>query len=68
VVFNSSKNINLQLLQEGQVWVYEEYIGNCRKTAEQLRQAQSAAKQNRAGLWSQANPCPLGTLEKISVQ
>jgi len=57
VVF-SSKNINLQLLQEGQAWVYEEYIGNCRTSAAQLRQAQSAAKANRAGLWNQANPCP----------
>ena len=58
VVFNGSKNINVQLLQEGQAWVYEQYIGNCRTTAEQLRQAQSVAKQNRVGVWSQANPCP----------
>jgi len=57
VVF-ASKNINLQLLQEGQAWVYEQYIRNCRTSAPQLRQAQSAAKANRAGLWSQANPCP----------
>lgn len=58
VVFNGNKNINVQLLQEGQAWVYEQYIGNCRTTADQLRQAQSVAKQNRVGLWSQANPCP----------
>jgi len=57
VVFGS-KNINLQLLQEGQAWVYEQYIGNCRTSAPQLRQAQTAAKQNRIGLWSQATPCP----------
>ncbi|MEG4917768.1 thermonuclease family protein [Microcoleus sp. B7-D4] len=56
VVF-SNKNINLQLLQEGQAWVYEQYISNCR-SAQQLRQAQSSAQQQRLGLWSQANPCP----------
>lgn len=58
VVFNGSENINVQLLQEGQAWVYEQYIGNCRTTADQLRQAQSVAKQNRVGLWNEANPCP----------
>ncbi|MEG4424939.1 MULTISPECIES: thermonuclease family protein [unclassified Microcoleus] len=58
VVFGGSKNINLQLVQEGQAWVYEEYIGNCRTTAEQLRQAQSSAQQQRLGLWSQNSPCP----------
>jgi micrococcal nuclease len=57
VVFGT-KNINQQLLEEGQAWVYEEYIGNCRTSAPQLRQAQITAKAKRAGLWSQANPCP----------
>lgn len=57
VVFGS-KNINLQLLQEGQAWVYEEYISNCRTSAPQLRQAQITARQNRVGLWAQTNPCP----------
>ena len=57
VVF-SDRNINLQLLKEGQAWVYEQYINNCRTTAEQLRQAQSSAQQQRLGLWSQTNPCP----------
>lgn len=57
VVF-TSRNINLQLLQEGLAWVYEQYIGNCPSSASDLRQAQSAAQQQRLGLWSQANPCP----------
>jgi micrococcal nuclease len=57
VVF-SSKNINLQLVQEGQAWVYEQYISNCRTSAQQLRQAQAAAQQQRLGLWSKSNPCP----------
>ncbi len=57
VIF-TNKNINLQLLQEGQAWVYEEYINNCRANASQLRQAQSAAKANKIGLWNQVNPCP----------
>jgi micrococcal nuclease len=35
VIF-TNKNINLQLLQEGQAWVYEEYINNCRTSASQL--------------------------------
>jgi micrococcal nuclease len=57
VIF-TNQNINLQLLQEGQAWVYEQYISNCRTSAPQLRQAQNIAKANRVGLWSQANPCP----------
>jgi micrococcal nuclease len=57
VVF-TSKNINLQLVQEGQAWVYEQYISRCQSSAQQLRQAQSAAQQQRLGLWSKSNPCP----------
>jgi micrococcal nuclease len=57
VVF-TNKNINLQLLQEGQAWVYEQYISNCRTSAQQLRQAQAAAQQQRLGIWSKNNPCP----------
>jgi micrococcal nuclease len=57
VIF-TNKNINLQLLQEGQAWVYEQYIGNCRTSAPELRQAQNVARTSRTGLWSQASPCP----------
>jgi len=42
VVFKT-QNINQQLLQEGQAWVYEQYIGNCRTSAPQLHQAQNTA-------------------------
>jgi micrococcal nuclease len=57
VVF-TNKNINLQLVQEGQAWVYEQYISRCQSSAQQLRQAQRAAQQQRLGLWSKSNPCP----------
>jgi endonuclease YncB( thermonuclease family) len=55
-----SQEINFQslLLREGHAWVDEPYMGDCRTSAPKLRQAQSAARANRAGLWNQANPCP----------
>lgn len=57
VVF-ANRNINLQLVQDGQAWVYEQYINNCPTSARELRQAQNAARQQRRGLWGQTNPCP----------
>lgn len=57
VVFRD-KNINLLLVQEGQAWVYEQYINSCASSVRELRQAQNAARQQRRGLWTQANPCP----------
>ncbi|MCC3600099.1 thermonuclease family protein [Microcoleus sp. PH2017_26_ELK_O_A] len=56
VVFRG-RNINQQLVQEGQAWVYEEYLNNCPSSASDLRQAQNAARQQGRGLWAQANPC-----------
>jgi len=55
-----SQEVNLQslLLREGHAWVDEPYMDDCRNSAPKLRQAQSAARANRAGLWNQANPCP----------
>ncbi|MEG4045398.1 thermonuclease family protein [Microcoleus sp. Pol17_C1] len=59
VVFGN-KNINLQLVQEGQAWVYEHYIGigKCINIAQELRQVQTTAQQQRIGLWIKNNPCP----------
>jgi micrococcal nuclease len=57
VVFRG-KNINMLLVEEGQAWAYEEYFNNCPSSASELRQAQNAARQQRRGLWVQANPCP----------
>lgn len=57
-IVSGNKNINLQMVQEGQAWVYEQYIGNCRTISQQLRQAQTTAKQQGLGLWSKNNPCP----------
>ncbi|MEG4281223.1 thermonuclease family protein [Microcoleus sp. MON1_C1] len=59
VVFGN-KNINLQLVKEGQAWVYEHYIGigRCMNIAQELRKAQTTAQQQRIGLWSKNNPCP----------
>ncbi|MEG4407200.1 thermonuclease family protein [Microcoleus sp. MON2_D5] len=59
IVFGN-KNINLQMVQEGQAWVYEHYIsiGKCGTIAQELRQAQTTAQQQGIGLWNQNSPCP----------
>ena len=60
LVVLGDKNINLQMVQEGQAWVYENYIGigRCLNIAQELRQAQTTAQQQRIGLWNQNSPCP----------
>jgi micrococcal nuclease len=50
--------INLQLVKEGQAWVYEKEIRRCRGFEQEFRQSQAAAQKQRLGLWSQTNPCP----------
>ncbi|MEG4918471.1 thermonuclease family protein [Microcoleus sp. B7-D4] len=59
VVFDK-KNINLQMVQEGQAWVYENYIGvgRCSTIVKELRQGQATAQHQRIGLWNKNNPCP----------
>jgi micrococcal nuclease len=58
VVLRGSQFINLELVQEGQAWIYEKEINRCQAFAQQFRQAQVTAQKQRLGLWSQANPCP----------
>jgi endonuclease YncB( thermonuclease family) len=58
VVGRGVQFINLELLQEGQAWIYEKENSRCQGFTPVFREAQATAQQQRLGLWSQANPCP----------
>jgi endonuclease YncB( thermonuclease family) len=46
-------DINLEQIKSGSAWVYEKYIGqSSADTQASYRAAQTAAKQERRGLWS----------------
>jgi micrococcal nuclease len=48
------RNVNLQMVQEGQAVVYQQYLGNCDRTA--YLNAEAAAKAQGAGVWNPGNP------------
>src|SRR4028118_513370 len=58
VVLKGIQFINLELVQQGQAWIYENEISKCQAFAQQFRQSQATAQKQRLGLWSQTNPCP----------
>ena len=59
IIGKGSQFINLQLVKEGQAWIYEKELSKCQKEfTQQFRQAQATAQKQRLGLWRQANPCP----------
>lgn len=52
VVFHNNRNINLQMVAEGQAELHGSYRQTCPNTANTLTQAQSTAKNQRLGLWN----------------
>jgi micrococcal nuclease len=44
------------MVTQGQAVVYTQYLSGCAATQNQYLQAENQAKQQRLGLWSQANP------------
>ena len=50
-VLIEKRDINLELLEEGAVWHYEEYDHNKR-----LREAEASARSSKKGLWREPNP------------
>ncbi len=55
-VFVGGRSLNLQLVREGLVVVYPEYLHNCQATRVQFLQAEQQARRSRRGFWAQANP------------
>ncbi|WP_338431967.1 thermonuclease family protein [Synechococcus elongatus] len=53
-VFHAGKNVNLQLVREGQAVVYRQYLRGCDRNA--YLPAELEAKQRRSGFWRQENP------------
>jgi len=52
-VLVDKRDINLQLLEEGAVWHYEQYDHNKR-----LREAEASARSAKKGLWKDRDPVP----------
>jgi micrococcal nuclease len=55
-IYSGGQSVGLQLVREGYAVVYEQYISGCAATADDYRQAESAARHARRNFWSQANP------------
>jgi micrococcal nuclease len=55
-IFKGNTSINVALVQEGQAAVYRQYLGGCPELRDRLLSAEASAKQQRLGLWAQANP------------
>jgi micrococcal nuclease len=55
-IYSGGQSVGLQLVREGYAVVYEQYISGCAPTAEDYRQAESAARNARRNFWSQPNP------------
>lgn len=55
-IYSGGQSVGLQLVREGYAVVYEQYIAGCAPTADDYRQAESAARNARRNFWSQPNP------------
>lgn len=56
-VIRQGRNINLQMVREGQAVVYRRYLSTCSQPLQQaLVKAESLAQRQRIGFWQQANP------------
>lgn len=53
-VFYADEDINLAMVREGHAWWYKQYA----KKNSELERAEALARQNRIGLWSEADPVP----------
>ncbi len=55
-IYSGGQSVGLQLVREGYAVVYEQYISGCAATADDYRQAESAARNARRNFWSQPSP------------
>ncbi|MBE9038822.1 thermonuclease family protein [aff. Roholtiella sp. LEGE 12411] len=55
-VFVGNRNVNVNMVEEGQAVVYRQYLKNCPESKDSLLQGENRAKQQRLAFWSQANP------------
>lgn len=56
VTSNTGRNINLEMVSEGQAVVYHKYLSGCSANKTEYLSAEAKAKQQRLGYWSQSNP------------
>lgn len=56
-VFRGEENINLTQTLTGQMWFYPEYVRTCPQYAPALIEAETKARLNGLGFWSELNPC-----------
>lgn len=52
VIFNQNRNINLQMVTEGQAELHPRYRQTCPGSANSLATAQSSAQSQRLGIWN----------------
>lgn len=55
-IYSGGQSVGLQLVREGYAVVYEQYISGCAATADDYRQAESAARNAGRNFWSQPSP------------
>lgn len=55
-LYVGGQSINLQLVEEGYVVVYDRYLGGCDATSEQYLEAEQQAMEQRFNFWAQDNP------------
>jgi endonuclease YncB( thermonuclease family) len=66
IIMLDGVDINLQQVRDGLAWVYEKYIGeNSLDVQARYRQAETEAKNQRRGLWSDPEPMPPWEWRKI---
>ena len=54
VVYHNNRNVNLYMLETGNVWYYKQYA----KGQYDYANAEKRAKENRIGLWKDKSPTP----------
>lgn len=52
VIFNQNRNINLQMVTEGQAQLHPRYRQTCTNSADALAAAQNNAQSQRLGIWN----------------
>ena len=57
LLYNGDEPTNLQLVREGLAIVYRKYLENCGELADVLLAAEATARNEKRGVWSEANFC-----------
>ena len=55
-IYLNNQSINLQMVAEGQAVVYRQYLSGCLDSKDNFLNAESKAKNQKLGFWSQSNP------------